>query len=100
MIKVVNNQKRGNTMAMTWIPNEKFMTHNGVEIFHVYKSDDHDNGMMKYSFCLYDHCTECGEGVFDVRELETKGVYSTDSQIKDAIAAAIDNGELEQYEQE
>lgn len=52
-------------------PAELFMEHAGVEVFHVYKNNDVDQGARTYWFAVHDDgdddASDGNDGVFDVR---------------------------------
>jgi hypothetical protein len=85
-----------------------FMQRNGVKVYRVYKEDiDGPSFMRTFQFSLEDDGYEFGPTVFDVRDLPTwKGtgvvvgppsfypISAEGDRIKEAIAAAIDQGVL------
>jgi hypothetical protein len=78
-----------------------FMTHKGIKVYHVFKDDDADAGVLRdFSFTFDpveggDNLTD-GKVTFDVRDLSTfdKGGPQDVRAIKKAIRTALDNGEI------
>jgi len=89
-------------------PAEKFMSHSGVDIYHIYKNDDVDMGARDFWYATHDDGGDnddhdpTGTGVFDVRELGNRVHPSMEARpyeeriaaVKAAIVAAIDAGEI------
>lgn len=80
---------------------QRFLTHNGVEVFHIYSNDYVDEGPRTYWYALHPYGSDeddHGEnGVFDVRELPTWPSDATADDreaIRTAICEAIDRGLL------
>lgn len=59
-------------MPFIWTEPAVYLLHNGVTVYHVYKSDDMDQGAREYWYGTSVDCSDCvghGEnGTFDVRE--------------------------------
>lgn len=83
-----------------WKPNEVFLTHNGIHIFHTYSNDI--DVVRDYCFgTASDTHDEGDETNFDVRDLSTwkepEDGRDFDVARRSAITAAIDGGHLDEY---
>jgi hypothetical protein len=84
-----------------------FMTHRGVKVYHVFKNDDADAGVLRdhaFTFDPIEGGDDMNDGVvnFDVRDLSTfdKGGPQDAKAIKKAIRAALDKGEIKPPKEE
>jgi hypothetical protein len=89
----------------TWVEPEVFMVHKGIKVYHVYMNDEIEQGSSRYWYTTNAEQRDDAEDSFefDVRRLGTwtadlsKLDYYGDEETKeiiDAIAAALDSGEL------
>lgn len=75
-------------MPYVWEDNELFLSHEGVDVYHIYKNDF--DVCREYWYGLYPHSSDDDmEGVFDVRELPC---WEVGADHADVIKAAIDAG--------
>lgn len=86
-------------MPYTWEAPDVYMVHNEVTVYHVYKSDDFEQGARTYWYGTSTQCSDSvghGEnGTFDVREFACEGDnIETDDGRKAIIRRAIDEGKL------
>lgn len=72
-----------------WTEPDLFLEHNGVKVYHTYKDDHVDQGLMHYGFTLNEYDDE---EHFDVRDLKTWG---HDDDVRKALILAIESGELQ-----
>jgi len=78
-----------------------FMRHKGVKVYHVFKNDDADAGVLRqfaFTFNPIEGGDDMNDGIvnFDVRDLTTfdKTAPHDGKSIKAAIRAALDKGEI------
>ena len=57
---------------LTLVESELVMSHNGVDIYHVYKDNDVENGARAYSYTTDIYGLENGAAAFDIRDIVTK----------------------------
>lgn len=53
----------------TWVSNELFLDHLGVEIYHTYKDNCYNSGTLTYCYTTEEDGSEDGDSAFDVRDL-------------------------------
>lgn len=87
---------------LVWEESPLFLSHKGVDVYHVYKHDMESNGARYYWYGLHPNVSDGdGEdgGVFDVRDLQAFWTEPS-GDVKNALMAAIDSGELQPYVEE
>jgi hypothetical protein len=87
-------------MPHMYVDAELFMDYGGVQIFHIYKDDDIEQGARSFWYSTEvngaDHEAHGENGTFDVRCLSTwpEGAVDGFTVVRQAIRDAIDKGEL------
>jgi len=86
-------------MPYSNVPAELFMSHNGVNIYHIYNDDFVENGPRDCWYCTNDYGSDNDPhgpeyGVFDIRNLPG---FDNDRDVKDLIAENIDGGYFDDY---
>jgi hypothetical protein len=81
-------------MPTHWESAEVFMTHRGVNIYHIYKDDDLDQCVRHYWYALTDHGSDAGDscGEFDIRDLPGWRETGDPAQYRAVIRRALDGG--------
>lgn len=72
-----------------WVPNEVFLAHKNVVIYHAYKDDDFAHRLV-YWYCLGPDDNEYES--FDIRELQSWSAYCSH---EDILKTAIESGEIQ-----
>lgn len=81
-------------------PSDVFMEYRGLKVYHVYKNDDRENGMIRdYHFSLSKYSSEYDDdGSFWVEDLQSYSAQAVrdgyTSAVTSIIQKAIDGGEL------
>lgn len=66
-------------MPYTWVENERYLSHKGITVYHVYRND-YANERRAYHFTLDPWGGEEDDGTFDVRELPGAQGYVMESE--------------------
>lgn len=85
-----------------WVPADVYLTHKNVNIYHVYRYNDIENGKREYHFSLSqdsdDNPSYSNDPTgFDVRDLESWPLAegsTEEEKIKDALIRSIESYEL------
>ncbi len=77
----------------TYTEPDIFLTHNDVNIYHIYKDDDLDEGIRTYWYGYDEDCDDSGTSSFDIRELSNYD-KDEDPDHKDILIEAIELGLL------
>lgn len=86
-------------MPYKWVDPEVALEHQGVKIYHTYKSNEVDQGTSTFWYGWSTDCDNSGTNSFDVRELAAKmGMPCPDTwdEIVAVLKTAIDRGILTQ----
>lgn len=82
-----------------WIPNQLFLEHNGVRIFHTYKCDEGEPRRFSFGTAsdTTDEYDDTNFRVFDLPTWTSADKTGDDAQVESAIISAIDGGHLQAY---
>ena len=72
-----------------WVNNDLAIEHNGVKVYHTYKDDEYDNGLMQCWFLLEED--GMNEDSFDVRDI-ARALDNPPEEPVDILRQAIDEG--------